>query len=467
MMIMPRLTFLAAFFCFTIFTLQGQQIDFTKKYKEGVVKTLSTLMNDHYVFPEVAKKTEAHLMQQLKDGHFDQFTNDEQLAEALTESVQSINKDKHMRIWKNKPYEAPDNSPERMIEEKLDQLDRSRRHNSGFSSVKLLEGNVGYLDLRSFAQFQSAKDMVDAYMKLMANSDAVIIDLSKNGGGDPEMVQYLCSYFFDKKVHLNSLYFRRGDRTIDFYTLDDIGGEKRPEIPLFVMVSNRTFSGAEEFSYNMQTQKRATLVGQTTGGGANPGGTMGINQNLSVFIPGGMAINPITKTNWEGVGVIPEIKTTPEETMKKTHELAKKAAENYRAITKSKYEQMFAELNATFSKYKEGKSEEAILNVLQMCTDKKMLAEWEINMMGYDHLMQYEKPKIAQAIFRANTILHPKSSNVYDSYAEALMANGDIKSSIENYKKAVQMATINEDEDLQLFKDNLKKAENALLEKSK
>ena len=113
------------------------------------------------------------------------------------------------------------------------------------------------------------------------------------------------SYFFDQKLLLNSLYWREGDRTQEFWTLADVGGMKMPDVPLFVMTSNRTFSGAEEFSYNMQTQKRATLVGQTTGGGANPGGTMRINDNLSVFIPTGKAINPITKTNWEGVGVVP------------------------------------------------------------------------------------------------------------------------------------------------------------------
>ena len=102
------------------------------------------------------------------------------------------------------------------------------------------------------------------------------------------------------------------------------------DIPLFIITSERTFSAAEEFSYNMQTQNRATLVGQTTGGGANPGGSRRINDNLSVFIPTGKAINPITKTNWEGVGVIPEEETSVEDAYDKALDLAQEAAEAYR-----------------------------------------------------------------------------------------------------------------------------------------
>ena len=462
MKFVSRISLLAAAICFSFLVTSAQDQSFTEKYKEGVITKLSQLMNDHYVLPEVAKKTETHLINQLKEGHFKPFENDETFAAALTESVQSINKDKHMRIWKNQPYEAPNNTPERLIEEKLDQIDKSRRFNSGFSTVKVMEGNVGYLDLRAFAGFQGAKEITDSYMKLMANCDAVIIDLSKNGGGDPEMVQYLCSFFFDKKVHLNSLYFRQGDRTIDFWTLDEVNGEKMADVPLFVMTGSKTFSGAEEFSYNMQTQKRATLVGQTTGGGANPGSSMGINENLTVFIPGGMAINPITKTNWEGVGVIPEIKTTEEKAFDKTYELAKVAADGYRLKTQERHTKTFMNLNQALDKYTAEESEENILKSLKNCLDNNILQEWEINILGYDYLMQHNKPKIAECIFRANTILHPNSANVFDSYAESLMMNGDTKASVENYQKAVEIATKNEDRDLDLFKENLSKAKEKL-----
>ncbi len=450
-----RLSFLLIMLFLHLNVCIGQDESITKSYKEQAIHRLSQLMNDFYVFPEVAKATESHLITQLNEGHFDQFENNASFAAALTESVQAINKDKHMRIWVNRSYEAPVNSPQRMIEERLDQMNRSRRSNSGFSTVKIMEGNVGYLDLRNFAGIESGKAVADAYMKLMSRTDAVIIDLSKNGGGSPDMVQYLCSYFFDQKVHLNSLYYREGNRTIDYWTLDEVGGIKMPDVPLFVITSSRTFSGAEEFSYNMQTRKRATLVGQTSGGGANPGGSRPINEDLTVNIPTGKAINPITKTNWEGVGVIPEVETSVEESLNKAHELAKEAAEEYRNKTKEKYTSLFMDLNTSLDQYTVGKSVEEIYLKLTACQKAQLFGEGDINMLGYDYLMGHKKPKIAEAIFHANTLLYPNSANVFDSYAESLLTNGDLESSLKNYQKAVDLAKNNEDRDLELFQENL------------
>ncbi len=464
MKIVSRLSLLLVVLFFQMNVSTAQELSLTEKYKEQAIQHLSRLMNDFYVFPEVAKKTEEHLLAQWEAGHFDQFTDDESFAAALTTSVQEINHDKHMRIRVNPPYEAQPNTPERRIEERLDRMERSRRGSYGFNNVEILEGNVGYLDLRGFAGLENAQASADAAMQLMARTDAVIFDLSKNGGGSPRMVQYLCSYFFDQKVHLNSLYWRQGDETEEFWSLEEVGGTKMPEVPLFIITSDRTFSGAEEFSYNMQTQKRATLVGQTTGGGANPGGTRRINDNLNVFIPVGRAINPITKTNWEGVGVVPEIVTTPEEALAKTHELAQAAAEAYRAETKEKYQQLFADLNSKLDHYTAGQSEEEILEQLTICREVGLLGEGDINIMGYEYLLEYKKPLIAESIFRANTLLHPNSANVFDSYGEALMMRGDLAASVENYQRAVDIAKENQDRDLELFEKNLANVKQQLSE---
>lgn len=434
---------------------KAQDTSYTKEYKEKVIKRISQLMNDFYVFPKVAKLTEEHLKAQLLDGYFNQFENDETLAGALTKSVQAINKDKHMRIWSNQPSIAPEMSKERMFEEHLARIDRSREGNVGFKTVKILEGNVGYLDLRGFAGMETGKDMADAYMKLMSRTDAIIIDLSKNGGGSPGMVQYLCSYFFNQKLLLNSLYWREGNSIQEFWTLDEIGGIKIPDIPLFIITSERTFSGAEEFSYNMQTQKRATLVGQTTGGGANPGGSKRINDNLSIFIPTGKAINPITKTNWEGVGVIPDEETSTKDAYDKAVDLAQEAAESYRVKRNEKYSQLFMDLNSNLDRYTAGKSDQIILESLRECQEANLFDEGDINNLGYEYLMTHEKPKIAESILRANTILYQNSANAFDSYGELLMINGDLEVSHKNYQRAVDIAVANEDRNLELFQKNL------------
>ncbi len=297
--------------------------------------------------------------------------------------------------------------------------------------------------------------MADRSMAIISGSDAIIIDLRKNGGGSPAMVQYLCSYFFGERVHLNSLYWRQGDRTDEFWTLDEIGGKKLPNVPLFVLTSSRTFSGAEEFSYNMQTQKRATLIGETTGGGANPGGGFRVNADLTVFIPTGAAINPITGTNWEGVGVVPEIKTSAEEALEKAISLAKEAATVYREENEKKSTQLLMGLFGELQASKAGSPSDGVLASLKKCHTMDLLGEADINMLGYYFMQEIENTHAAEALLKGNTILFPESANVYDSYGEVLVANGKIEKAAKSFAKAVELAKANNDANAALFAENL------------
>lgn len=424
-------------------------------FKQSAVDQIATLLNRHYVFPDVAQKTGEHLQSRLKAGHFDSYNDLKSFAEALTTEAQTITKDKHMRIRPVPPRQAPANTSEGMVEERLNDIARKREAVAGFAAVKKLEGNVGYLDIRFFAGVEWGAPIADHYMALLATSDAVIIDLRKNGGGNPAMVRYLCSYFFDKKLHLNSLYWREGDRTEEFWTLDKVGGQKMPDVPLFILTSNRTFSGAEEFSYNMQTQKRATLVGETTGGGANPGGGFPVNEQLMIFIPTGKAVNPVTKTNWEGVGVVPEVKVPQAEAMDKALELAAKAAAEFRQKNKEKHTALLREL---FESVESG-AKDKVLASLKKSLEANLANEMDINALGYEYLMRHQKPEAAELIFYSNTALFPNSANAFDSYGEALAANGRMDESLKAYRKAVELAKANNDQGLPMFEENLKKME--------
>lgn len=440
-------------------TVFGQDVKLDEHYKKDVIEKLSVLIQDFYVYPEIAQKTSDYLIEQFNNGYFDEYSDNTSFAEALTDVVQIINKDKHMRIMVNQQYEAPENTLERQTEQRMNQINNFRNFNHGFKELKLLEGNVAYLDLRGFANFDWGKETADSFMKLMSLSDTIIFDLTKNGGGDPSMVQYLCSYFFDKKLHLNSLYYREGDRTEEYWTLDDVDGKKMADIPLFIMIGEETFSGAEEFAYNMQTQKRATLIGETTKGGANPGGTRGINEFLSVFIPTGRAINPITNTNWEGVGVIPEIRTKPDETFNRALVLAQEAADLKRKHNHDTYYELHKKLNLQLVEYVKGESEKNINNALKDFVDSRLFGEWDINNLGYDYLHNRNKPKLGLCILAANTTFFPESPNVYDSYGEALKVNGDLKGAVENYKKAVELAVKYDDKNIEQLKERLQKAQ--------
>lgn len=187
-------------------------------------------------------------------------------------------------------------------------LEQWKMTNYGFKEVKILEGNIGYIDLRGFVPPKYAGETAVAAMNFVGNCKALIFDLRKNGGGSPEMIQLISSYLFSAEpVHLNNFYFRPANKNTQTWTLPYVTGKRRPDMDVYVLTSKGTFSAAEEFTYNLKNLKRATIIGETTGGGANPGGNQIINDRFTVFVPTGRAINPITNTNWEGTGVQPDI----------------------------------------------------------------------------------------------------------------------------------------------------------------
>jgi hypothetical protein len=272
---------------------------------EQLINSLAQLIEQRYIFEDVAKTIGERLRQNLWDGRYEGISLD-MLAMRLTEDLRSVNNDLHLRARRVPPEEQTLNEvdPEEAARQ---QFERARRGNFGFARVEILEGNVGYLDLRGFQNTRIGGETAVAAMGFLANVDALIIDLRQNGGGSPSMVQLLTSYFFAEPTHLNS-FQNRGQEQIDqFWTLPHVPGKKLVDTPLFVLTSAGTFSAAEEFTYNLKNLERATIVGQTTGGGAHPGGTHTVEGLMDVFVPDGRAINPITGTNWEGTGIEPHV----------------------------------------------------------------------------------------------------------------------------------------------------------------
>lgn len=269
----------------------------------------------------------------LSSGSYDSIEDPMKFAETLTADLQSISNDKHIRV-RFSPQDA-----ERLLEQEKNGSDPGdekhfnemmKKENYGFKKVERLAGNIGYVDFRNFASPDYAKETIANVMGFLENTDAIIFDMRLNGGGDPAGVQLICSYLFgDTLVHLNDLYFRPTDETREFWTLRKIDGKRMPDIPVYVLTSKFTFSGAEEFTYNLKNLKRATIVGETTGGGAHPGGPLAINGGFAIFVPNGKAISPITKTNWEGTGVTPDVNIKSELALEQAQILAlQKLSEN-------------------------------------------------------------------------------------------------------------------------------------------
>ncbi len=298
---------------------RGEPVDTAARAK--IVDRVSAALNETYVFPEVAKKMEASIRQKLKAGAYDKLTHSAELAEALTRDLREVSKDKHLGIHyatSMPPAMDPNGPGDPAAREQLRRELASM--NFGFEKVERLAGNVGYLDLRGFIGAELAGETAIAAMNFLANSDAVIIDLRKNGGGEPSMVQLITSYFFEKPTHLNGFYIRKGNTTQQFWTSAHVTGQRMTGVPVYVLTSQRTFSAAEEFAYDLKHLKRATLVGETTGGGAHPVDAQFLSDvHLLVFIPFGRAVNPITGTNWEGTGVAPDIQVPADKALETAH----------------------------------------------------------------------------------------------------------------------------------------------------
>ena len=305
---------------------QANSAPLTKEARIAFVENVSKLLNENYVFPDIAGQIEKHLKDRLASGAFDNLTVANEFAAVMTKELQSISHDKHMRVNVRRGTPGTPNVRPNPIVQNYERTKDLERINYGFTKVEKLDDNVGYLDLTGFPSLVSAKEYADLAMKFLSTADALIIDLRRNGGGNPDLIQYVCSYFFEKPTHINSLYYRAANQTTDFITFEKVDGKKMHDIPLFLLTGAYTFSGGEEFAYDIQTQKRGTLIGETTGGGANPGGMFPVTAALVIFIPTGRAINPVTKTNWEGVGVVPEIKCSADKALETALPLAREAA---------------------------------------------------------------------------------------------------------------------------------------------
>ncbi|WP_100260865.1 S41 family peptidase [Qipengyuania seohaensis] len=286
--------------------------------RSEVVGALAEAMIDKYVFPDKGEETAAALREKAATGTYRSHATARAFADALRTDLREAGNDRHLQVRFIPGFAPPPEGadPNKHTPEEVEEMQREMAANGfGIFRTMRLPGNVGYLDVRFFGPPEGVAPAYEAAMQLLDGSDALIIDLRANGGGDPASVAQLVSHLFAKGDvrHINSIYERTQDRTREFWTNQSVA--TRYIGPLFVLTSSYTFSGGEEFAYDIQTQERGTLVGETTGGGANPGMMVPLGHGFAAFIPTGRAINPVTGTNWEHVGVKPDIAVDADQAM--------------------------------------------------------------------------------------------------------------------------------------------------------
>lgn len=283
-----------------------------------VIESVIKQLNEQYIFPETAKEIEKAVRERLQRKDYDRITSAAELAKTLTTLLREVSRDQHLSVnYSFEPIRIRAKKTEPTPAEREGLRNYGEAINFGFEKVERLSANIGYLRLNLFFPTEYGADTAVAAMNFVAHTETLIIDLRGNDGGSPEMVVLLASYLFgNEPVHLGDLYRREGNATQQFWTLPFVPGKRYAGKDVYILTSKRTFSAAEGFTYDLKNLKRATVIGETTGGGANPRDVVRINEHFWIGLPTARAVNPVTKTNWEGTGVKPDIEVPAEQALK-------------------------------------------------------------------------------------------------------------------------------------------------------
>ena len=383
----------------SVLSLTAQNIEITKKEKKEIVQLISGNLLETYIDLEVAQEMTLILKSNLKSNKYKSVTNRDEFAKIITEDLQNISQDLHLKL-KYEPKKIAQSKrvmPEKMkLEREKMMTMKMAEINYGFTEVKVLNGNIGYLNLRMFADIEQGKDAATSAMNFLHNTNAIIIDLRENGGGVPGMVQLLSSYFTDAEpVLLSDFYERKTDSKTQLFTIKTIDGKRMTNKPLYILTSKNTFSAAEAFAYSLKHLDKAVVVGEVTKGGANRTRTINLNNDFSISVPYIKAIHPVTLSNWEGIGVQPNIETNNNEAF------------------------VIAYIDAINKTEKQNKS--------------RML-----NSIGYKFL-QENAVENAIKVFQENTKQFPNDANSWDSLGEAYFHKRDKENALKAYKKALEL----------------------------
>ncbi|MFE5240416.1 MULTISPECIES: S41 family peptidase [unclassified Streptomyces] len=292
----------------------------TKVQPGRVIEETARLLTEHYVFPETAGQLAELLRRRHAEGAY-AVHGAEELARVVTADLQSVNGDRHLSLQYH-AGQVPEKQGAAVLKSIRGDFDTSL---GGVPRVELLDGGVVVLELAPMLfPLEWSAEPLAAALALTSRARALIVDVRANRGGDPDAVAFVCSHLLDKRTHLNSMYWRDGERTEQSWSQPHVpgarfGGSK----PVYVLTSNYTFSAAEELAYDLQQLGRAVVVGERTRGGAHPREGWTVHPHLEASIPIGRAINPVSGTNWEGTGVQPDVSCDSSAALDRAHTLAR------------------------------------------------------------------------------------------------------------------------------------------------
>ena len=293
--------------------------------RRAIAEAFASRVESSYVLAEPATQIASAIREHIRRGDYDSIPTAAAFTERLVRDARAVRNDRHLRVAVTPDVIPADHDPDLppSPEEKAAAFEKYRAFNFGLTQAKRLEGNVGYLNIELFPPLELARATIDAAMAFLAHTDALILDARRHHGGAPATVAHLVSWFVPEGVLINETFTRDGGNVTQ-YRAGALPGP-RYEKRLWVLTSRRTFSGGEALAYELQAFKLATVVGEVTGGGAHPTRAYRIHDRFLAFVPYAQSINPITKMNWEGVGVKPDVTVPAADALKVAHAMALKA----------------------------------------------------------------------------------------------------------------------------------------------
>jgi tetratricopeptide (TPR) repeat protein len=413
----------------------------TGLYKKSILHRIDSLIEAKYVLADKAKKYAEEFRRRYSSGTYDAYANAEEFAENVRTDLVAITHDKHTNFRVAKPSnvgekaESPLHHPVRYSRLRM-------KEHTGFTKLEWIDGRIGYLELRRFNMLSEAREMLGVAMKFLAGADAIIVDIRENGGG---MGDFLSSYFLPHPTQLTGAYYREGNGTQESWTSKAIEGERMLDVPLFLLTSKNTFSAAEYFAYDMKVRKRATLIGDSTKGGANDSQYFRLDDQFEMYLSVGMGINPVTKTNWEGVGVIPDVLVPASSALDTAIVLARAAAEEFgkrkEAKLKSAVHTMETLLDRAEKLYgtKKDRSAKAALDSMFAIGKQFALITEFFNYVLASEYFGTENRPILIAILKKSIELFPRSASAYETLATTYYDYGQKDLALQQYRKALQL----------------------------
>ena len=410
---------------------------FSAEERKRVISKIGNLLADNYVDAEIGETCRTYLYEESVSSKLIEYSHPRSFTRALNAEILKVHNDQHISVSFISPEEQRLDETQPAVSLLLQTPEKQSR-NFGFERIEILTDNVGYLNLISFAPADLAGEVVKNTFDFIRYCDALIIDLRRNRGGSLDMVKQLAGYFFADSTYFSAYYRRRGDYIEKYWTAPDSVRKGFRDIPLFILTSKKTFSAAEDFAGGMQSRKRAILIGEQTGGGANPGFTFSVNRRFSIFIPTGRAINPITGGNWEQTGLTPDINTSAKNAINIAMEKAGFAARSRRKMLNDKHVDMYRKLVATLEieATQVSNTDISVDSLLSLLLRDKMLDEWTINRLGYHYLSRKDYPT-AEILLRFNADKYSESANANDSMAEYYYKTDQYNKAAEYYEKVL------------------------------